>query len=663
MARRKRSTSSDTPDVVREARSFLEERQGAEDTNRATFTEDLRFAFIPGEQWDKLALAKRLGRPNYSYNRVVGAINRAVGEQRMVHPRGKVRAVNKRSSVTTAEKLSGLIRDIEAQSFAEDVYDEAYKYCVAGGWGAWRVVPEYVDDESFDQALRIRRIRNPLTVFWDHLADPFGRGAERVIIAERISVESYKSKYGKDAWTNIPVSRDAEGWFDDDQVRIAEFYRVKFRDARLVLLSNGDVRIWDADLERELERARASGLSNVTIERERPIKRRIVEWAKVDGHQVLEGPIEYQYDHIPVIRLPGRHINIEGRDYFQSLHLHAKDSQRTYNYNRSTMVELVALQPRAPYLGTARMFEGYEDWWKQANTSNAPYLPFNPDPDSKLEHPKREAGPEVPQAYALLVMHDAEDIKHTTGYSNPALEQQTQAGDAESGVAFRSRMAAGDAGSYEYLDNLGKAIMFTHAVIISMIPQHYDTPRVERILGPDGREEFVDLDPDELRKAKFDVTVTLGPSYATSRMESLDTLLGAAERIPVIGEEAPDIIVRNLDVQGADELSERVRMRLIREGRIQPTEEEAQKLPPPPPPDPTQVALAARLEAQAERDRATAMRTTVQAADMAASAGSAERREELELRQLAEQIQNTHAQTLAVLAEIRNMFRQPRIEP
>src|SRR5690606_12479208 len=128
-------------------------------------------------------------------------------------------------------------------------------------------------------------------------------------------------------------------------------------------------------------------------------------------------------------------INIEGKDYYQSLILHAKDAQRTYNYDRSTMVEMVALQPRAPYLGTARMFEGFEDWWQKANTSNSPYLPFNPDPDSKLEHPKREAGPEVPQAYALLVMHDAEDIKHTTGYANPALEQQTRAGDAESGIA------------------------------------------------------------------------------------------------------------------------------------------------------------------------------------------------------------------------------------
>src|SRR5690606_29070243 len=103
---------------------------------------------------------------------------------------------------------------------ADSIYDEAFKYAVAGGWAHWRVVPEYADDESFDQVLRIRRIANPLTVYFDENADPFGRGAMQCVVAERISVDKYKALYGDKPYQNVPVSRDSEGWFGDREVRV-----------------------------------------------------------------------------------------------------------------------------------------------------------------------------------------------------------------------------------------------------------------------------------------------------------------------------------------------------------------------------------------------------------------------------------------------------------
>lgn len=650
MARRQRKSDSE---LVSEAREFFSERESAESENRQNMLDDLKFAFLPGAQWDSNAQMRRQGRPCYSYNRVAGAINQVVGDQRMVHPSGKVRAVNDRAKVGVAETISGLIRDIEAQSNARAIYDAAFKYAVAGGWGVWRVVPEYADEESFDQVLRIRRVRNPLTAFFDQLADEFGRGAQRVLIADRISTDSYRAQFGDRAWQNLPVARDSQGWVDQNEVRIGEFYRMEFRSKKIALLSDGRVMESNSALQGEIERLRAAGLSDLEVVRERVVKEPVIIWAKIDGAHVLEGPFEYRYDHIPCIRLPGRYVNIEGKDYFQSLILHSKDAQRTYNYDRSNMVETVALSPRAPYLATPKMIKGLESWWDRANTANFAYLPFNIDPDSPQMMPKREMGPEIPQAYMALAAHDAEDIKQTTGYINPAIEQQTRAGDAESGRALRTRLMAGDSGSYEFLDNLGKAIQFTHECIISMIPEHYDTQRVIRILGADGREDFVDYDPAEIKKARFDVTVTLGPSYATSRMEALDTLLEASTQMPEIREEAPDIIVRNLDVRGSDEIEKRIRKRLILQGKIPPTPEEAEEIGPPPPPDPTQMALVAQLEAKANRDNAAAQKTQVEAAERAASASAAERKELLEMRQMIEETRKTQAETLLILKELR----------
>ncbi len=42
-------------------------------------------------------------------------------------------------------------------------------------------------------------------------------------------------------------------------------------------------------------------------------------------------------------------------------------------------MKVLALAPKAPFIGYGGQFEGYEDKWKTANTNNWPYLEVNPD--------------------------------------------------------------------------------------------------------------------------------------------------------------------------------------------------------------------------------------------------------------------------------------------
>jgi len=639
--------------IVHEAKEFFEERQGAADEtrNRRAMIDDLKFCFVDGEQWTAEARQKRKGKPCLSFNRSAGAVNQLIGDQRMTQPGGKVRAINKQGAVEISEDIAGLIRDIEAQSAAPRIYAEAFKYAAAGAWGAWRVVPEYPDEDSFDQVLRLKRVPNPLTIFFDGLADPFGRGAMQCLVTDRISKSAYKALYGGKP-TNIEVSNDAEGWFSDKEVRIAEYNRMNCREREIALLSDGRVVQYDKDLERELAAMRASGLDAPTIKRKRKRKQWYMTWWKIDGGSVLEGPVEYEYRFIPIIRLPGRHVNIEGEQHFQSLIRPGKDSARAYNYNRSAMIEQVALTPRAPWVLTGAMVAGHEKMWSDSNVSTSPFLLYNIDEAHPDARPQRDRGPDIPQAYVALAMHDAEDIRQTIGYTNPAVEQQTRAGDAESGRALRTRLTAGDSGSYEFLDNFSQAVQYTWEILVNMIPVHYDTQRMVRILGQDGRESFKQLDPAAFKEAQFDVAVTLGPAYATARMEALDTLLQASQTIPMVGELAPDIVVANLDVKGASEIERRIRQKLIAAGVIQPTEEEAQAMGPPPPPDPTQVALKDSLDAKTARDKAEAVKTSVETAKVMAEADAAPRREQLELAQLVADLVQSKVETMLAQKEL-----------
>lgn len=603
---------------------FDESDQGRDEAdNRLQMTSDLQFCYVPGAQWEAGALSRRVGRPNYSYNRSVQSVNQVVGDQRQARITGKVRALNKDASKETADIFAGIIRNIEACSGAQYIYSDQFKYAVAGGWGVWRICPEYVDGDTFEQDLYIRGAANPLTWYFDPAAVcPCKSDASWVVGAERLSKDVYKATYPDTEVASVDVPRDNRDWVTDGEVRVAEYFKRTAKQKTIAMLSDGRVIEYDSQvrkIEEVLEEMSAGGMKVPTIGQTRKTQRWTVTWWKVNGVEIIEGPIEYRWKRIPVVRLPGRFVNIEGRQYVQSLIRHTKDAQRTYNYNRSTMVEAVALTPKAPYILTSKMIKGYENQWNQANAINTPYLQYDVDPAAPAARPQREPPPDVPQALIALAAADAEDIKQTTGQVNPGMPTDQMSAD-ESGTALRTRLMSGGSNSYEFTDNLQRAVQITHEMCIDMIPTVIDTERVVRIIGEDEVEDYIRVnegaDPknlmNDLAKGAYDVTVTIGPAYATARQESLDKIMEATGALPVIQEVGADIIVKNLDIEDGDELVKRIRKKYIAAGVIEPSEEEAAEMGPPPPPDPTQTALVERLQAQTAKDAASAQKTNAE---------------------------------------------------
>jgi hypothetical protein len=630
MARKSNSTLE--AELLSEVKECYENSTGAENENTSRWVEDMNFAFVPGAQWDQNALNNRQGRPCYSYNRVVGAINQVIGDQRQARPMAKVRPASKQASLETAEIYGGMIRNIESCSGADAIYDQQYKYAVAGGFGAWRIISKYKDYDSFDQELELVSVSNPLNVSWDpSCQDPFKRDSMYCVVAERLSRKQYKSQFSGFEPQSFDVSRDNKGWCTKDEVRVAEYFKRVCKKKKIALLSDGRVVDDDAEfrvVEEELARAAALGEEVVSVIDRREAEEWTVKWWKVDGAQILEGPIEYKWKRIPVIRLPGRYVNIEGKQILSSLIRFTKDSQRSYNYNRSTMIELVSLTPRAPYIGTAKMFEGYEQQWNNANKANRPWLAYNPDTDAPGARPTREPPPDVPQALIALATQDAEDIKQTTGYYNPAM-MEGEGGVDQSGRALIQQSRVGDSGTYEFIDNLAKAIQYTAECMIDMIPTVYVGPQVVRILGQDGVEDYAEINQvgqdglmNSLAEGKYDVTVTMGPAFATARQDALRTLMETITAMPIFGEIAPDLIAKNLDVDGGDELYKRMRKMLIGKGIVEPDEQELKEMGPPqePPPDPVQVAMVERLKGQTARDAAATAKTQAETVSAAIDA-------------------------------------------
>ncbi len=619
---------NDDGTLMARIKRFYQEGEGAFEENRRMHSEDLNFIYNSEGmgQWDPVVLQNRRGKPSYTFNRCIGPVNIAVSDMRQTRPAGKVRPASNGATEPVADIYGGLCRSIEQASRSEQIYKEQYKYAVAGGYGAWRLMPVYMSDDgegSFDQVLRLINISNPQTVIWDpQCADPCAGDANYCIVAERIAKDVYHALYRDESGVSFNVSRDSYGWFTDQEVRIAEYFERIPTEKKIAQMTDGTVRDYTDELRSVEDHFDEKGITEEThpvvrVAKFKNGKRRIrrtvkwqVLWVKVDGSNILEGPHVYDWKRIPVVRCPGRYINIEGRKKFQSLVRHAKDAQRSYNSRASDTIERSALLPKAPYLVTEQMIKGYENEWAQANIQTRPYLPYNVDnkaPEGGM--PFRVAPLDLPQGALALAQMAISDIQATIGFFDPAL------GNAEdmnrvSGKALVQHTKRSDLGTYEFVDGFQAALQLTWEMMIDMIPTVYDAERVERIVGADDTEKLVQLNKMhkddhgndiiyDLKTGAYDVTVTIGPSYQTARQETLATLIDAAQSIPSVAQFCPDLLVKNIDSPDAQEMARRLRIPLIKQGVIKPTEgEKAAGLPPP---DPVQQANQQMLMAKAQK--------------------------------------------------------------
>jgi hypothetical protein len=568
--------------LVSEGRALYDKAAADDASNRNKAEEDLRFAFEDGEQWQAEILNARKGRPCFTYNRIEPVIDQMVGDQRQSRPQIKLRSV-KDTGKKMVDVFSGLIRNIEALSDAESVYDQQFMYAAAIGSGNWRVVNEYADSDSFDQDLYIRSIPNPFAVVWDPRAShPTKNDAQYCFVSSRIPKAQFERQYPNAALTDF---EDLAGdWCTDDAVRVVEWYQKVPKTTSLLEMSDGRV-IREEEVKLILDELEASG---ITVKRRRPVKGHCIRWVKMSGAHVLEEPIEYKWQWIPVIHVSGKSVNIKGKELRKGVVRNAKDPQRSYNFTRSMLAEEILQSPKVDYLLTPAQVRGFQPLWDEANQVKRTWLPYNPDP--LVGKPSREPGKPVPIELISLAQQDADDIKATTGYFDASLGSR---GNEVSGKAITARKEEGDVGSYVYMDNLGKAIRQTGEVLLDLIPDIYDTERQIRILGNDGTEEFVTINQTvvdqqsgesftvtDRSKAKFEVRVTIGPSYTTLRQEASERLLQVGQAWPVLFQIAPDLVLKGLDIPESTELEARLRKYLLGTGAIEPNEEEQAKMQP-----------------------------------------------------------------------------------
>ena len=575
-------------DVLTVARSRMTMAISAFSETRESELDDLRFyAGSPDNQWqwpaDVLQTRGAVqgqtinARPCLTINKLPQHVKQITNEQRMNRPGIKVIPADDKGDVEVADVYNGVIRHIEYISDADVAYDTACENQVSYGEGYIRLLTEYCDEDTFDQDIKIGRIRNSFSVYMDPLIqDPTGADARWCFITEDMTKAEYERMYPNAAPINTLMSlgvgdQSISQWISENTVRIAEYFYIEYEKATLNLYPGNQTAFDGTPEDKSLRMMFGKPL------RSRPSDRKKVKWCKINGYEILEER-DWAGSFIPVVRVVGNEFEVDGRVYVSGLVRNAKDAQRMYNYWVSQEAEMLALAPKAPFIGYGGQFEGYEQQWKTANTQNWPYLEVNPDvtdgQGNILPLPQRAQPPMASSGLLQAKAGASEDIKSATGQYNASLGMSS---NERSGKAILARQREGDVGTYHYVDNLARAIRHVGRQLVDLIPKIYDTERIARIIGEDGEPSTVKMNPmqeEPVKKivnqegvvidkiynpsvGKYDVRVITGPGYATKRQEALESMAQLLQGNPQLWQVAGDLFVKNMDWPGAQDLAKR----------------------------------------------------------------------------------------------------------
>lgn len=550
-------------DILKEALEQWQVAETAESENREAMLDDKRFAKL-GKQWHKEDEDSRKAerRPCLTINRMPTFLKQVINDQRMNKPSIVVRPVDDQGDPQTAEILQGLIRNIEVTSSADTAYDVAFDDAVTMGLGYFRIVTEYAHDSTFEQDIKIKKVENAFTVSMDP-SDLFN--PQYAFVSEMVKKSKFKAKYGFDP---KPVSgggigESMQGWYDGDLVRVAEYWRVEEEKKKLLLLSDG------ATVYADQFNQALAGQLGIQVNRERDVMCPKVMQYMMTGQELAGDPTPWAGKWIPIIPVLGEEINIEGKRYLMGLVRHAKDPQRMFNYWRTASTELVALAPKAPWIGPSGAFDSDADKWATANSKSHAFIEYDI-VEGVVAPPQRQPFAGVPAGALQEAMNASDDMKSVMGLYDASLGAQS---NETSGVAITARKQEGDVSTFNFVDNLSRSLQHAGRILVDLIPKIYDSARVIRILGPDEEPQTVRINQmfmDDQGKAKnydlstgkYDVVVKVGPSFSTQREEVRTSML---EFIRVFPQAAPvlgDLLAKQMDWNDSDKIGERLQMLL-----------------------------------------------------------------------------------------------------
>ncbi|WP_372857633.1 portal protein [Pseudoalteromonas sp.] len=612
---------------------MIQKTQDAEQEQREQVREAKRFITVRDGMWDDYAVQKMDGRFRGTFNMCTPIIDGIAGEIEQSDFTLRVAPSGGASSKDTAKTLDGLIRNIRNISNAEDVFNSAGRSTVTGGFDAWEVVQDWVDGDTFDQDLFIRRVPNAVDSVWFDLSSVMQDRSDANWGVKLVSlpIDEYNARWPDGSAMSVGDNsdiRNGEYCNRKETVTVGKLYYRKPRKIELVRMTDGSVYKDDDDFKAVQDELAQAGIT-IELDEKGNEKRRTRESWRVysrmfDGGEWLADEQETVFDYIPLIPVYGNFDIVDNQCVYFGKLQNLYDPQRVLNYALSRDIEDGALSPSPTIWMTDKMAEGND--YSQMNTDRAPIRIYNADPEAP-NGIQFTGGPKPSAGLQTTIQNTQQMIASS---SNTFQAQQGNANAQQSGIAGLQQIEQGNTGNIKWFKDLEVAICHTGKILINAIPRVYDATRQVRVLAEDGSSDIVTLNQtvfdqqsqqnitlNDLSVGEYDVVCEVGPAFNSAQKEAARSFEVMASINPEFAQSGMDIWLKNKKEPGMDLMAERFREQLFNAGLIpesQWTDEEEQKIAEqqaaaqnqPPQEDPMMVAAraeegkaqAAQMEAQ-----------------------------------------------------------------
>lgn len=653
--------------------------QSTQADEREQCYEDRRFYSIAGAQWEGSLGEQFANKPKFEVNKIHLAVIRIINQYR--NNRSTVKFVSKDGSDAgeLASTCNDLYRSDEQDSCAEEAYDNAFEEAVGGGFGAFRMSHEYEDeddDENEHQRIRFLPIFDAdKTVFFDAGARRQDKSdASFCFVLTAMTKAAFEEEYGEDAaaWNKEVIDDYSYDWVSDDSVMVAEYFKVERQPYEVVVYTDAqgeEVRYSTDDFEQnpglELELL-ATGHEEV---RRKKVKRRRVHKYIMSGDRILEDCGTIAGPNIPIIPVYGKRWIIDNIERCMGHVRLAKDVQRLKNMQLSKLGEISALSSVEKPIFTGEQVAGHQVMWQNDNIEDYAYLTINPVTDASGA--QVTAGPvgytkpaQIPPALAALLQTTEADMGDLLGNQEAGEEMMSNI----SGVAVELIQQRLDMQAYIYISNFAKALKRAGEVWLGMAKEVLVEPgRKMKAVGTQGQITQVELmrpvtddsgdvvEENDLTRASFDVAVDVGPSSSSKKSAELKTILNMLQinQDPETAQVLSAMAMLRMEGEGAEDIKEFFRDKLIKMGAAKPTKEESERLAqeaeqaqslPPTPQNQYFLAEAEKAQAAAAKARVETIYTQKKAENEEADTGL------------------TEAKTLETLASIEQRNREATID-
>lgn len=644
--------------VWERATSRFDRAYGPQQQIRLAALEDRRFAFVDGAQWEGGLGAQFENRPRFVVNKTQKAVRRIVSEYR-----ANAMTVNFRSGEDDTRQddmtaLRTVYRSDEQYSKAQDTFVSAFDEASSGGMGAWRLTNDYdvraetdYDDEAPQRILFEPISDADISVFFDPDSKKLDKSdAKWCTVLNPISWDTYTTEYLDSAELELETRPSSFkevrklkqfDWFSNDAVYIGEYYEVEQKTEQFAVWrephSGVEQKVYqgvDADSREAAaeQEAHWKSIGYVKVRTGKRNRKRVRKYF-LDGAGVLKDCGYIAGTEIPIVVVLGIRQIIDGIERFQGAVRLAKDSQRLYNMQISTLADITAFTPREKPIFTPEQMSGHELTWSRDLIDNNPYLLINPitgaDGSITMSGPVGYIKqPDVPPALAGLIQITAADMMDVTGGDLAAGEVVANTSDA-----LVSRVQAHqDMQVYIFVDGMKRAMQRCGEIYLSMACDIYvEENRKFSAVNDDKTFETATINVPSIGqngqpviskcfKRGMDVFIDVGPAFNSRKDATVNAL---SKVIPMIADQQTQqlmlmTLVKNLDGEGMEDLAKFARKQLVQAGVVTPTQEEEEDLAKQQaaaanaPPDAATVALLAQAresDANATKSQASAVQS------------------------------------------------------